>query len=411
MQMARFIPHPARCLGIIYLLVFGVYAAAAGPIFDLPVSARFPLVPYPDADHRLQAMSDYGLEPAPADSVQTARATEAIRRIEWALRQRRPELMANKSALEFEIIEEEDVFGAKAIVTTVASNGPRSGLIVIPRGLLAPDVESDVRLGVLAHEAAHVVLNHDGFRPQVTAVWMAEHPERAAPIEAQVHLMEYQKLAEFAGGYPQIEFAGIPTPDSKLGEILERLTAGCGLPSLRTVQMLNAEAFSFFEWDYVFTSTKLSRDVALRQRDYQTRAARCRYSGTPLRDFSISADLIRRYLDPTFVWRNQNEIEVLFNLNASLHRRMREIADYGGFREIRWRSPEDEADDLAGEILTELRANPLAYLQAALDVYGTIRQPLRELCDLALRDGQPVPFGAPASAHHSPCYRLSRVQP
>lgn len=379
------------------------------------------LKPYPTRQEMLTALGSHarGLLFQSGSKIEEL-AREDLKVLDQQYRLLFPKLMTNKSFPDFVVFQEDDISATQMFKPRFSPYG----VVMIPTGLYASNISQEIRMGILAHELAHIYLAHNDVDTNVLSL---------SEVSALPALTEYLRLAEVGGFFPDKELGGFPWEGDLMSSwknYLNDLSAAgenqgqsCGSEVMALakdkIPML-AESFDPLKWNYTPTTEQRLKNEALIN-NIKTQAIQCskklKFNGTKFKETLFilggvawpltSERYIQLHFQKDFKWADQNELEIIFKIGDSLHQKMRQLADEYKLNELTWRSFEDEADDFSFVVVRSLKLNAAAYIDMFFEQVGD--ESTKSKCYEKIRAGAPISFGAVASAHHSVCYRAKRM--
>jgi hypothetical protein len=364
------------------------------------------------------------------------RGAQLVRYVDRVYRLLFPQLMSKKKLADFVIVQSNNFWD-----TSTYNINPREGATEYHAYLVLPQIifrskhpEQDGKIiGVIAHELAHVYLNHTYVDRLVLDAWEDGSGEKL-DTQKLINFKLFLSDAYVAGhGFDEV-WSGLPAGTSLSRNALIDLMTQLKdqYPSAQCVQAGNemyvkllhpilSKSYSYFEWRNAFSD--LQRRISGAMIDsFEEQIITCSrslgFKSTALRDTHFpnafmtidSEKYIGFRLHRNFKWDDQNEFEVLFELGKAIQRDMRRTIVESRFESIRWRSFEDEADDFALAIMRELGLPVDGFTNGLLDAMEQVRPGFSLKCRTAIASDETLPYGGLDDPHHAMCYRIKGLE-
>lgn len=317
-------------------------------------------------------------------------------------------------------------------------------MILVSSGVLAALTSSDSLAWLLAHELSHLWLRHLKRGTEEAIVRYFYWDEKSQTLDSEMPgdpnlkslVLEWQELSYAAGPFMNPEFLNLPTAFSG-SEIYFRLLSFVlnqqskdGKPACQEAQKAKEDwvqtSFSTISLaDYQLHLNKLGWEKVQKASERLLRSLKSCFVGYNIdlaaklaEQFGLTKAQIeqemaaprKKHLQqaaPLFA-NSTNFIEALTSAVAQTHQRMSAIERQADFSRIHYYTIEDEADDLATEIISASGANPGASDKVLLNLLPSEKE--RSQCTSLLNRGEVPLAGALHVAHHPPCYRAYRIR-
>jgi hypothetical protein len=339
-----------------------------------------------------------------------------------------PSFMQNKQKPIVILIESQDPFESFAFMPRM--DGPRQGMLVMTEGLVnLVGIDKETQLGIVAHEMAHILFWHqdvDGksLRPILRL-------GQSVTSETEESFSRWMFLATVAGGHSQSALNGLP-----LGGLLsdgirfvselikERGKDDCGaslLAELKSSTSRIMENYSYYLWGFDLSTPVAVTNVRERSGALIEKINECVVKQPDLnekflhlRNYRLggrlypAAQILSRISKSLDISADTPDFRLIIEASRLAHNEMNQIFAREGFRDVRWYSGEDQADEAAATVLRHLKVDHRKY---AVGIQSALQVPASDSsrCRADINSNSEPPYGEFSDPHHSNCWRSWRI--